>query len=93
MYEEKAVRMDEDSGPLQSEVGELRKRVESLHLTVDRLERKLRPVLRSVPDEPVPDGTQPRLMQAPLTEIISDLNRSIGQLEMRLNDVNTRCEL
>lgn len=83
----------EDYGPLQNEAMELRKRVEALHLQLERMERKFRPVLRSVPDTGEESPTSPRLMQAELTECLSDINRSLGALDLRMGDMISRCEL
>lgn len=92
--EEKMCKAGDDYGPLQKEAMELRKRVEQLHLMAERVERKFKPVLRSVPESPEEQGGgSPRLLQAELTETLGEVNRSLSSLELRLADMITRCEL
>jgi hypothetical protein len=92
--EAKAVEVPEDYGPIQKGLVEVHKRCEMLHLTMERLERKLRPVLRSVPDKPNErDGRDPHPVVSELTERITAISASLAALDQTINDMNSRCEL
>lgn len=92
-YDMQTKSVDEDHGPIQQGVMELHKRCEQLHLALDRLERKLRPVLRSVPDKPGDRPDNPQPVTSELTERVNSINSSLASLDMTINDMNTRCEL
>lgn len=85
---------DDDVGPAMQAVHALHKHAEHLHLQMDRLERKLKPVLRSVGDEAVADaGRDLRAPSAEVTERLEQVGQTLDRVAVRIGDLITRCEL
>lgn len=85
---------DEEYGPATKEIMELHKRTEHLHIMLDSLERKLRPVLRTVPDpDAIPGERVPRPVTSEVTDRLHDINAVLSRLDLRIADMITRCEL
>lgn len=83
----------EDTGPAMQAVHKLHQNVEHLHMQLERLERKFKPALRSVPDKPSDSAVSPKPVHCEITDRLEDIGGALDRMATSIGDLITRCEL